>query len=276
MVGTAITGLLDPPLVMTGGEIRFRGQRIDTLGSEDRRALRGAQIATIFQDPMTSLNPVFTVERQLVETITFHRGLTGRDARDEAVSLLARVGIPAAAERLRSYPHEFSGGMRQRVVIALALAGRPSLIIADEPTTALDVSVQAQIVALLRDLCRERAMAVMLVTHDMGVIASVADRIAVVYAGRVVEVGPVADVLKAPLHPYTRGLMASIPVIGSGRGRLQQIPGAMPRPGAVPSGCAFRPRCSCTVEACAQILPPDVGTPRHHAACLFAPGGSGA
>jgi peptide/nickel transport system ATP-binding protein len=276
MIGTAITGLLDPPLAMTGGEIVYGGRRIDTLGPDQRRALRGAEIATIFQDPMTSLNPVFTVERQLVETLGLHRGLAGRAARDEAVALLGRVGIPAPAERLRSYPHEFSGGMRQRVVIALALAGRPRLIVADEPTTALDVSVQAQIVELLRDLSRETGMSVMLVTHDMGVIAAVADRVAVVYAGRVVETGPVADVLRAPLHPYTRGLMDSIPVIGRSRGRLRQIPGAMPRPGAVPEGCAFRPRCPQAADVCARDLPPERGTARHHADCWMAPGGPGA
>jgi len=267
MIGTAITGLLEPPLHMAGGEVVYDGRRIDGLPSAERRALRGAEIATIFQDPMTSLNPVFTIERQLVETIMLHRGVRRREAREEAVDLLARVGIPAPAERLRSYPHEFSGGMRQRVVIALALGGRPRLMIADEPTTALDVSVQAQIVALLRDLCRERGMAVMLVTHDMGVIASVADRIAVVYAGRIVEIGPVADVIRAPLHPYTRGLMDSIPAIGRSRGRLRQIPGAMPRPGSVPSGCAFRPRCAMAVETCAAERPPERGTPMHHADC---------
>lgn len=274
MIGNAITGLLDPPLAMTGGEIYFDDRRIDNLGRSDRQALRGANIASIFQDPMASLNPVFTIERQLVETICYHRPMTARAARDEAAALLDRVGIPAPADRLRSYPHEFSGGMRQRVVIALALAGEPRLIIADEPTTALDVSVQAQIIELLRDLCRERGVSVMLVTHDMGVIAAVADRVGVIYAGRIVELGPVATVLRAPLHPYTRGLMDSIPAIGRNLRRLRQIPGSMPRPGSALTGCGFRSRCNEAIEDCARKTPPDFGSPVHRAACWRLNGGS--
>ncbi|WP_293854069.1 ABC transporter ATP-binding protein [uncultured Alsobacter sp.] len=274
MMGTAVTGLLDRPLAITAGEILYRGRRIDNLPPSELRALRGRHIATIFQDPLTALNPVFSVERQLVETIEAHTPLRGPAARDEAVALLARVGIPAPEKRLASYPHEFSGGMRQRVVIALALAGRPELIIADEPTTALDVSVQGQIIELLRDLCAERGMAVILVTHDMGVIATLAHRVAVAYAGRIVEIGPVAEVVRHPRHPYTRGLMAAIPAIGTRLKRLTQIPGAMPRPDAVPPGCAFAPRCPLAEPRCSQGLPPDWVEGNHRAACWRAGEGS--
>jgi peptide/nickel transport system ATP-binding protein len=272
MIGSAVTGLLEPPLVIAGGEIRFAGRRIDDLLREQLRRLRGAEIATIFQDPLTSLNPVFTIGRQLAETIELHTDMKGAAARDEAAALLARVGIPAPAERLASYPHEFSGGMRQRVVIALALAGRPKLIVADEPTTALDVSVQWQIIELLRDLCEERGTAVILITHDMGVIAALAGRVAVAYAGRIVEIGPTRDVIADPAHPYTRGLMASIPEIGQRRHRLTQIPGAMPRPTAVPAGCAFAPRCPSVMDRCRVDLPVLAGADGHAAACWLAPG----
>jgi peptide/nickel transport system ATP-binding protein len=267
MMGTAITGLIERPLAITAGEIRFRGKRIDDLPPAGQRAMRGRHIATIFQDPLTALNPVFSVEHQLVETIEAHTPLRGAAARDEAVALLARVGIPAPEKRLKSYPHEFSGGMRQRVVIALALAGRPELIIADEPTTALDVSVQGQIIELLRDLCAERGMAVILVTHDMGVIATLAHRVAVAYAGRIVEIGPVAEVVRNPRHPYTRGLMAAIPAIGTRLRRLTQIPGSMPRPDAVPPGCAFAPRCALAVPQCRDGVPSDWVDGPHRAAC---------
>ena len=267
MMGTAITGLIEPPLAITAGEVLYRGRRIDDLPPAGLRALRGRHIATIFQDPLTALNPVFSVERQLVETIEAHTPLRGAAAREDAVGLLARVGIPAPEKRLKSFPHEFSGGMRQRVVIALALAGRPDLIIADEPTTALDVSVQGQIIELLRDLCAERGMAVILVTHDMGVIATLAHRVAVAYAGRIVEIGPVADVVRGPRHPYTRGLMAAIPAIGTRLRRLTQIPGTMPRPDAVPPGCSFAPRCPLALPACGDGLPADWTDGDHRAAC---------
>ena len=269
MLGNAIIGLLDPPLAVTGGAVLFRGRRIEGLRGDAMRRLRGRDIATIFQDPLTSLNPVFTVGRQLVETIGEHLGLSGAAAQAEAASLLAQVGIPAPEARLSSYPHEFSGGMRQRVVIALALAGRPEILIADEPTTALDVSIQGQIIELLRHVCTSRGTAMLLITHDMGVIAALATRVAVLYAGRVVEVGPVAEVLRRPRHPYTRGLMDSIPELGRRLVRLRQIPGAMPRPDALPPGCAYAPRCPRAAAACAAEVPELHGQAPHQAACFL-------
>ncbi|AMJ63665.1 hypothetical protein AXW83_13095 [Bosea sp. PAMC 26642] len=268
MIGTALTGLVASPLAITGGEIHYRGRRIDGLQGEAMRKLRGREIGAIFQDPLTALNPVFTIGSQLVETIGEHLGLTGQAARAEAISLLAQVGIPDPHGRLDSYPHEFSGGMRQRVVIALALAGRPNLIIADEPTTALDVSIQGQVIELLRDLCARRGTAVMLITHDMGVIAALADRVAVLYAGRIVEIGPVAEVIDRPRHPYTQGLMDSIPELGRRLPRLRQIIGAMPRPDALPPGCAFAPRCPTVIEACNQAVPAFDADGPHRAACI--------
>src|SRR6478736_3517719 len=225
LTGAAIIGLLDPPGRIGGGEIRFDGRRIDNLPYEQMRKIRGRHIGAIFQDPLTSLDPLYTVGQQLVETIRTHLSLGAAAARQRAVRLLQETGIPAAEERLDQYPHQFSGGMRQRVVIALALAGEPRLIVADEPTTALDVSIQAQIIALLKRLCKEHGAAVMLVTHDMGVIAETCDRVAVMYAGRIVEIGPVAAVIHAPKHPYTIGLMGSIPSVVEDRDRLVQIEG---------------------------------------------------
>jgi peptide/nickel transport system ATP-binding protein len=253
LTGMAIIGLLEPPGRIAAGEIRLEGERIDNLPAEAMRRIRGKRIGAIFQDPLTSLNPLFTIGEQLVETVDTHLHV-GRDAaRRGALDLLAEVGIPAPELRLDQYPHQFSGGMRQRVVIALALAGRPRLIVADEPTTALDVSIQAQIITLLKRLAAEHDTAVMLITHDMGVIAETADRVAVLYAGRLAEIGPVREVIHAPRHPYTRGLMSSIPKLGEGRARLAQIDGAMPRLNAIPPGCAYNPRCPerfarCTVE----------------------------
>ncbi|MGG5819445.1 ABC transporter ATP-binding protein [Falsiroseomonas sp. HW251] len=269
MLGNAITGLLDRRVSVTGGAVLFRGRPIDGLRGEAMRRLRGRAIATVFQDPLTSLNPVFTIGRQLTETIGEHLGLSGATARAEAVSLLAQVGIPAPEARLSSYPHEFSGGMRQRVVIALALAGRPAILIADEPTTALDVSIQGQIIELLRDVCASRGTAMLLITHDMGVIAALATRVAVLYAGRVVEVGPVEEVLRRPRHPYTRGLMDSIPEIGRRLGRLHQIPGAMPRPDTLPPGCPYAPRCPRAAATCADAVPALQGHGPHQAACFL-------
>ena len=267
LTGAAIIGLLEPPGRISGGEIRLAGRRIDGLPPEILRTLRGKEIGVIFQDPLTSLNPLYTIGRQLVETIRTHTGLGRRAARDRALALLEEVGIPAAARRFDAYPHEFSGGMRQRVVIALALCAQPKLVIADEPTTALDVSIQAQILALLRRLCRDHDTAVMLITHDMGVIAETADRVAVLYAGRLMETGPVHQVINAPKHPYTLGLMSSIPVIGADLVHLPQIDGAMPPPTAVPPGCPFHPRCPSVLERCRHDRPEPMARGDGQVAC---------
>jgi peptide/nickel transport system ATP-binding protein len=267
LTGAAIIGLLEPPLRIAGGRIMLGGRRIDALPYEAMRRIRGHEIGAIFQDPLTSLNPLYTVGRQLVETIRTHLDMGRGEARAHALSLLKEVGIAPAEERIDHYPHQFSGGMRQRVVIALALAANPRLIIADEPTTALDVSIQAQIIALLKRLCRDHGTAIMLVTHDMGVIAETAHRVAVMYAGRIVEIGPVRTIVNRPGHPYTVGLMASIPRIAGGRSRLQQIDGAMPRLNAIPPGCAFSPRCPDAFDRCRRERP-DLMRARHsQAAC---------
>jgi peptide/nickel transport system ATP-binding protein len=267
LTGMAIIGLLEPPGRIAAGEIRLEGERIDNLPAEAMRRIRGKRIGAIFQDPLTSLNPLFTIGDQLVETIDTHLQ-TGRNAaRRHAIDLLAEVGIPAPELRLDQYPHQFSGGMRQRVVIALALAGRPRLIVADEPTTALDVSIQAQIITLLKRLAAEHDTAVMLITHDMGVIAETADRVAVLYAGRLAEIGPVREVIHAPRHPYTRGLMSSIPKLGEGRERLAQIDGAMPRLNAIPPGCAYNPRCPERFERCTEERPSPLPAGGNFVAC---------
>ena len=272
LTGAAIIGLLEPPGRIAGGEILLDGEAIHELSGEAMRRLRGRRIAMIFQDPLTSLNPLYTVGEQLVETMLTHLELTPAAARERALALLDEVGIPAPAQRIDHYPHQFSGGMRQRVVIALALCAEPELIIADEPTTALDVSVQPQIIALLRRLCRQHHTAVMLVTHDMGVIAETADRVAVMYAGRVVEIGPVDEVVRAPAHPYTRGLMGAIPVLGDEVERLVQIDGAMPRLDAIPPGCAFHPRCAAAFARCRVERPELLPAGATRAACwLYAP-----
>jgi peptide/nickel transport system ATP-binding protein len=250
VTGSAIIGLIDPPGRIAGGEVALSGQRIDNLPPEAMRRIRGKRIGMIFQDPLTSLNPLYRVGEQLIETIRTHTELNANDARKRAIALLEEVGISAPERRIDGYPHEFSGGMRQRVVIALALCAEPEFIIADEPTTALDVSVQAQIIALIKRLCTERGTSVMLVTHDMGVIAETADRVAVMYAGRIAEIGPVREVIKEPLHPYARGLMGAIPSLEGDTERLVQIPGSMPRLSAIPNGCAFNPRCSEAFARC--------------------------
>ena len=267
VTGAAIIGLVDPPGRIAGGEIRLGGERIDGLSEEAMRAVRGRRIGMIFQDPLTSLNPLFSVGDQLVETMRSHLDVTAAEARRRALALLVEVGIPAAEERFGAYPHEFSGGMRQRVVIALALCAEPELVIADEPTTALDVSVQAQILALIKRLCRDRGTAVMLVTHDMGVVANTADRVAVMYAGRLAEAGPVSDLIDQPLHPYAVGLMGAIPSLDQDSPRLVQIPGAMPRLSAIPDGCAFHPRCRYAFEPCAAQRPPLVAKEGREVAC---------
>jgi peptide/nickel transport system ATP-binding protein len=267
LTGAAIIGLLEPPGRVASGEIRFDGRRIDNLPYDEMRKLRGRHIGAIFQDPLTSLNPLYTIGRQLTETIQTHLPVGAEEARQRAIRLLEETGIPAAAQRIDQYPHQFSGGMRQRVVIALALAAEPRLIVADEPTTALDVSIQAQIISLIKRLCREHGAAVMLVTHDMGVIAETCDRVAVMYAGRVAEIGPVQDVIHAPAHPYTAGLMGSIPSMEADRERLLQIDGAMPRLTAIPTGCAFNPRCPQVVERCRRDRPDLMDAGRTRAAC---------
>lgn len=271
LTGAAIIGLLEPPGRIVSGEIRLRGQRIDTLRGEAMRRIRGRQIGAILQDPLTSLNPLFTVGQQLVETLLTHLPLDAAQARVRAIELLAQTGIPAPAARVDHYPHQFSGGMRQRVVIALALAAEPSLIVADEPTTALDVSIQAQIIDLLKRLAREQGAAVMLVTHDMGVIAEACDQVAVMYAGRIVETGPVQSVIHAPAHPYSAGLMGAIPSMEGDRDRLQQIEGSMPRLQAMPPGCAFHPRCQFAEPRCRIHRPELRPVGATQAACWLVP-----
>lgn len=255
MCGSAIIGLIDRPGRISGGEIALDGERIDNLPEDRLRRIRGKRIAMVFQDPLTSLNPLMTVGQQLTQTIRTHLPVSSGEARDRAIALLEEVGIPAAATRIDAYPHQFSGGMRQRVVISLALAAEPELIIADEPTTALDVSVQAQIMALLKKLCRERGTAVILITHDMGVIAESTDRVAVLYAGRIAEIGPTRNVLSTPSHPYTKGLMASTPSTTGTMHALSQIPGSMPNLRAIPQGCAFNPRCEKAFSVCFKDIP---------------------
>jgi peptide/nickel transport system ATP-binding protein len=272
ITGAAIIGLVEPPGRIAGGRVLFDGERIDNLPHERMRHIRGRRIGTIFQDPLTSLNPLYTIGRQLIETIQTHTELGAREARQRAIELLAEVGIPSAQQRIEHYPHQFSGGMRQRVVIALALCANPRLVIADEPTTALDVSIQAQIITLLKKLCREHGTAVMLITHDMGVIAETADRVAVMYAGRVVEVGPLREVVKHPRHPYTAGLMGSIPSVHHKSERLTQIDGSMPRLTQIPAGCAFNPRCAQAFARCRRERPELIPNGPTRSACwLFAP-----
>ena len=259
LTGTAIIGLLEPPGRIAAGEVLLEGERIDRLDHDRMRRIRGKRIGAIFQDPLTSLNPLYTIGEQLVETIRTHLEVDAAGARARAVALLQEVGIPAPEARIDNYPHQFSGGMRQRVVIALALCAEPRLIIADEPTTALDVSIQAQIIQLLKRLASVHGTAVMLITHDMGVIAETADRVAVMYAGRIAEIGPVRGVIRDAHHPYTVGLMGSIPKLGAGAGKhrapLAQIEGAMPRLNAMPAGCAFHPRCDRCLERCKTERP---------------------
>jgi len=267
LTGAAIIGLLEPPGRVSGGEILLSGRRIDNLGDEAMRRVRGREIGAVFQDPLTSLNPLYTVGHQLAETIVTHLPMTWSQARTRAIELLASTGIPAARERIDHYPHQFSGGMRQRVVIALALAAEPKLVVADEPTTALDVSIQAQIIDLLKKLCREQGASVMLITHDMGVIAETADRVAVMYAGRLAEIGPVADVIHQPQHPYTVGLMGSIPSMKGHVERLVQIDGSMPRLTAIPPGCAFNPRCTRRMPRCTRERPELLPAGTSRAAC---------
>ncbi|RMI89587.1 methionine ABC transporter ATP-binding protein [Streptomyces sp. ZS0098] len=253
----AVMGILDtPPGRITGGEVVFQGRDLLKLKEEERRRIRGAEMAMIFQDALSALNPVLTVGDQLAEMFIVHRGMSRKDARAEAVELMDRVRIPAARERVRQYPHQFSGGMRQRIMIAMAIALEPALIIADEPTTALDVTVQAQVMELLAELQREYRMGLILITHDLGVVADVADRIAVMYAGRIVESAPVHEIYKAPAHPYTRGLLDSIPRLDHKGRELYAIKGLPPNLTRIPPGCPFHPRCPLARDVCTTDDPP--------------------
>lgn len=267
LTGASIIGLLEPPGRIAGGKILLDGKRIDNLPEEAMRRIRGKDIGAIFQDPLTSLNPLYTIGRQLAETIVTHLPLTWSQARSRAIELLEATGIPAARERIDHYPHQFSGGMRQRVVIALALAAEPRLVVADEPTTALDVSIQAQIIDLLKKLGREQGTSIILITHDMGVIAETADRVAVMYAGRIAEIGPVKHIIQTPSHPYTQGLMGSIPSLTRSTERLVQIDGNMPRLNAIPRGCAFNPRCPRQFDKCLTVRPDLMSAAGSDAAC---------
>ena len=267
LTGASIIGLLEPPGRIASGEVLLEGSRIDNLSNDQLRHIRGRKIGAIFQDPLTSLNPLYSVGKQLTETIQAHLPVSNAEACKRAIDLLKDTGIPAAEQRIDHYPHQFSGGMRQRVVIALALAAEPKLIVADEPTTALDVSIQAQIIGLLKNICKNRGAAVMLITHDMGVIAETCDRVAVMYAGRIVEIGPVHEVINRPAHPYTAGLMASIPDITQDREYLNQIDGAMPRLNAIPVGCAFNPRCPKVFDRCKTERPVLANAGATRAAC---------
>ncbi|WP_328927472.1 ABC transporter ATP-binding protein [Streptomyces sp. NBC_00190] len=270
----AIMGILDmPPGRIAGGEILFKGQDLLKMKEEDRRKIRGADMAMVFQDALSSLNPVLSVGAQLGEMYEVHRGMSRKDAKGKAVELMDRVKIPAAKQRVGDYPHQFSGGMRQRIMIAMALALEPSLIIADEPTTALDVTVQAQVMDLLAELQRELNMGLILITHDLGVVADVADKIAVMYAGRIVEAAPVHEIYRAPAHPYTRGLLDSIPRLDQKGQELYAIKGLPPNLLAIPPGCAFNPRCPMAQAVCRTDVPPlyaVTGSPvRRSSACHF-------
>ena len=255
MTALALMRLVPPPGVVSG-RVVFEGADLLSLSERQMRDVRGGAMAMVFQEPMTSLNPVFTVGRQIGEALSWHRGLSGSAARAEAVRLLGLVEIPNAAARVSEYPHQLSGGMRQRVMIAMALACRPRLLIADEPTTALDATVQAQILDLLRRLRAELGMAVILITHDLGVVSDFADRVAVMYAARIVETGPAEALFKAPAHPYTEGLLASLPRLAETADRLAAIPGQVPPPFALPPGCRFAPRCAHAKAPCSAALPP--------------------
>ena len=266
----AALGLL-PPRASVSGSVRISGQELLGAAPAVLDRVRGGRIAMIFQDPASSLNPVHRIGRQVTEALGLHRGLTGGAARAEARRLLDQVGIPDAARRLDAYPHELSGGQNQRVMIAIALAGRPELLVADEPTTALDVTIQAQILDLLAALRRETGMALVLISHDLGVVAETCERVAVMYAGRIVEEAPVESLFAAPSHPYTRGLLGALPPMTGPRRRLAAIPGGVPEPWAMPPGCAFAPRCAHRCASCDEAVPQPVAlAPDHRAACLRA------
>ena len=273
LTGLSLMGLLPmPPAHVTGGSVRFDGRELLGLSQAALADLRGDRMAMIFQEPMTALNPAFTIGNQIAEGVERHRGGGRRAARARALEMLEKVGIPAARSRLDAYPHQLSGGMRQRAMIAMALANDPQLVIADEPTTALDVTIQAQVLDLIRTLQRDTGTALILITHDLGVVAEVADRVAVMYAGRIVEDGPVGAIFDDPQHPYTVGLMGSLPGLEGGRGaRLATIPGMVPAPETMPQGCRFADRCPFAIPRCAEAPALRALAPGHRVACHRAP-----
>jgi peptide/nickel transport system ATP-binding protein len=269
----AIMGLLDPPGRIAAGDVRLDGRSLLGLSENEYREVRGREVAMVFQDPMTALNPAMRVGQQIAEAVMVHERSGRRGAaKQRAVGLLEQVGIGSPAARARDYPHQLSGGMRQRVMLAMALANAPRVLIADEPTTALDATTQAQVLELIETMRAEVGLAVVLITHDLGIVAGHADRIVVMYAGRVVEVGDVEQVFASPLHPYTRGLLSSLPTVSSGRGALTPIPGSPPDLARVPEGCAFHPRCAFAQDRCRVAVPPLLELrPGHHTACIRAP-----
>lgn len=270
VLGFSIIGLIDPPGRIDAGEIWFDGRRLDSLGEDQLRSVRGKDITMIFQDPMTSLNPLYTIQDQMEEVMKLHDRLSAGQRRQRCIQLLKEVGIPEPESRLRNYPHQFSGGMRQRVIIAIALALHPKLVIADEPTTALDVTIQAQILKLMRGLVKNHQTSLMLITHDLAVVAEMADTILVMYCGRIVERGPNRDIIRGSRHPYTRGLLASIPKMTGHQRRLQQIPGMVPDVRSLPPGCSFAPRCEFARGRCRAEAPRLAGMGSgHEVACHF-------
>jgi len=264
VTGFSVIGLVDPPGTIVGGKIIFDGRDITRSGREEMRSLRGRRIAMIFQDPMMTLNPVLRIDTQLIEAVQAHEDVSRAEARARARDALGMVGIPSPDERLQAYPHQFSGGMRQRVVIAMAMLHRPDFIIADEPTTALDVTIQAQILAEMQKLVAQNHTSLIWITHDLAVVSRLADRIAVMYAGRIVETGPVSDVLTRPLHPYTAGLIDSVPSRNRRGERLRQIPGMAPNVARLPAGCAFAPRCARADARCGEAVPLFTAGMREH------------
>ncbi|WP_310962087.1 ABC transporter ATP-binding protein [Nocardioides terrisoli] len=270
LTATAVVGLLDPVTDIAGGAVRLNGTDLIGLRGKKRRDLAGPELAIVFQDALTALNPVYTVGTQLAEPFRIHRGLSKKEARRAAIELMTRVGIPEPETRVDAYPHQFSGGMRQRLLIAIAVALSPAVLLADEPTTALDVTVQAQIMKLLRDLRAERDMAVVLITHDLALVAEQADRVAVMYAGNVVESGPVAEVFTSPKHPYTKGLLESVPVAAERGADLKSIGGSPPELHSIPEACVYQDRCPLVRDLCRTARPPLLQVARDHvSACHF-------